>query len=60
MVHFAFKFRDDTSAKNLSVIVPMCLMQVMKKKNFDDIVKDSDWNQYYGNKNTQEEEEPMV
>jgi len=57
-VYLAFRFRDDSSAKSLSVIISMALMQSMKKKKFDDIIKETpDWNQYYGYDSLKDNEE---
>jgi hypothetical protein len=57
-VHLSFKFRENDAGKNLNVVITMSIMQSMKQKKFDDVVKDSDWMQYYGNTQEQVEEEP--
>ena len=56
-VHLSFKFRENDASKTLNVILNMSIMQTMNNKKFDDVVKDTDWMQYYGNHNEAEEEE---
>lgn len=55
-VHLSFKLRESQASTTLQVILSMAVMQSMKKQKFDDIVKNSDWNQYYGNASNQDEE----
>ena len=59
-VHFAFKFRDESSVNALAYQLTIAIMQTMKKKKLDDILKEgamSDWTSYYGNPKQDYEEE---
>lgn len=55
-IHLSYKFRESQSSNTVQVIMSMAVMQSMKKQKFDDIVKNSDWNLYYGNASNQDEE----
>jgi len=57
--HFAFKFRDEASVNALAYQLTVSIMQKMKKKKFEDILKEgamSDWTSYYNPKQDYEEE----
>lgn len=56
-IHLSFKFREHDAGKNLSVVISMSIMQIINNKKFEDVVKEDEWKQYYGNTAETTEEE---